>query len=96
MFVCVRVARGGPISVCLCVGGGGGIIEIIFLFPGDGLMTGRARKWGGGYSGNLTYSLRDCFYMCLYGSPAFKVFITFYLLFGGFLVRRFVIDDLQV
>ena len=59
MFVCVRVARGGPISVCLCVGGGG-IIEIIFLFPGDGLMTGRARKWGGGYSGNLRYSLRDC------------------------------------
>lgn len=42
MCVCVRVARGGPISVCLCVGGG--IIEIIFLFPGDGLMTGRARK----------------------------------------------------
>ena len=58
MCVCVRVARGGPISVCLCVGGA--IIEIIVLFPGDGLMTGRARKWGGGYSGNLRYSLRDC------------------------------------
>ena len=58
MFVCVRVARRGPISVCLCVGGG--IIEIIFLFPGDGLMTGRAHKRGGGYSGNLTYSLHDC------------------------------------
>ena len=95
MCVCVCVWPEGDLYLCVCVSGGG-IIEIVFLFPGDGLMTGRARKWGGGYSGNLTYSLRDCFYMCLYGSPAFKVFITFYLLFGGFLVRRFVIGDLQV
>ena len=93
MCVCACGQRGTYICMFVCRGA---IIEIIFLFPGDGLMTGRAHKRGGGYSGNLTYSLHDCFYMCLYGSPAFKVFITFYLLFGGFLVRRFVIGDLQV
>ena len=55
--VCACGQRGTYICVFVCRGA---IIEIIFLFPGDGLMTGRAHKRGGGYSGNLRYSLRDC------------------------------------
>ena len=55
--VCACGQRGTYICVFVCRGA---IIEIIFLFPGDGLMTRRAHKWGGGYSGNLTYSLHDC------------------------------------
>ena len=58
MFVCACGQRETYICVFVCRGGA--VIEIIFLFPGDGLTTGRAHKWGGGYNGNLTYSLHDC------------------------------------
>ena len=79
MCLCVCVWPEGNLYLCVCVsgGGGGGIIEIIFLFPGDGLMTGRARKWGGGYSGNLRYSLRDCLTFACMEARASKCLLRF-------------------
>ena len=50
-------------------------LEIIFLFPGDGLMTGRAHKWGGGYKRQFKELLTRLHDMCLYGSPGFIAFI---------------------
>ena len=62
----------------LTVGGGGAgvfTIEIMFLFPGDGLMTGRAHKWGEGYKQQFKELRTGLYDMCLYGSPGFIVFI---------------------